>query len=459
MTRWPTNLVLVFADQMRGQAMGCAGNRQVSTPNLDRLAAEGVLFRNAIANTPVCTPSRGTLLTGLSPLAHGALTNDIAIRNDVPALGTILRDAGYRTGYIGKWHLGGVPRDRFVPPGTERLGFDHYWAAWNCHHQYFHARYHLDTEKVRTFEGYEPDEQTELTVRFIERHRNDPFALVVSFGPPHAPYEQVPDRFLSMYSPEKVKLRANVTADSPEQREGRRKVMAQYYAAITALDANVGRLLQALQGLNLDERTLVVFTSDHGDMLGSQGMVKKEQPWEESIRVPLLMRCPRLLPSAKHTKIVTGIMDLAPTVLDLLQVEIPATMEGRSVAPLLIGAEGDPPASVPIGIHVPVDQAVAQGISEWRGVRTERYTYARRQTGDGWLLYDNAADPFQKHNLIDDPGAQPVKRALEGELQRWLEQLHDPFLPWPDMVRRAGLTDVWNVRERYMHPDNPRLVS
>jgi len=454
----PVNLLLVFADQMRGQAMGCAGNPQVRTPNLDRLAGDGMIFRTAVANTPVCTPSRGTLLTGLSPLAHGAVTNDIAIRADVPSIGTILRDAGYRTGYIGKWHLGGIPRDRFIPPGPERLGFDHYWAAWNCHHQYFRARYHLDTDQVHMFQGYEPDAQTDLAVQFIERHKNGPFALVLSFGPPHAPYEQVPESFLSIYDPREIRLRENLPPNSAEDLRARREVMAQYYAAITALDANLARLMNALERLDLDRRTLVVFTSDHGDMLGSHGMGKKEQPWEESIGVPLLMRCPELLPSATDTNILAGIMDVAPTLLDLLQVGIPPTMEGGSVAPFLLGKDPEPPSSVPIGIPIPVDQAVAQGIPEWRGVRTPRYTYARYQNGDPWLLYDNVADPLQNHNLVSDPDAETVRRDLENELQAWLRRLSDPFLPWPDMIRHAGLTEVWNHRERHMHPGNPRLV-
>jgi len=459
MATQPINLLLIFADQMRGHAVGCAGNAQVRTPNLDRVASEGLLFRNAIANTPVCTPSRGTLLTGLSPIAHGALTNDIGIRTDIPSLGTLLGDAGYRTGYIGKWHLGGVPRDRFIPPGPERLGFDDFWAAWNCHHRYFRAPYHLDTEEVRFFQGYEPDAQSDLAIGFIERYKDDPFALVVSFGPPHAPYDQVPERFLRMYDPRHLQLRENVPPEPPDILRSRSEIIAQYYAAVTALDADVGRIMQALERLGLAQRTLVVFTSDHGDMLWSQGMEKKEQPWEESISVPLIMRCPWLFSSPRVTEVLTGIMDIAPTLLDLLRIGIPIGTQGRSVVPFLDAGERPPPSSVPIGIHVPVDQAVAQGIPEWRGVRTERYTYARRLSDNGWLLFDNLADPFQGHNLIEVPSAQPVRRKLEDDLQAWLRGLDDPFVHWAEMIRRCGLVEAWNERERYMHPGDPRLIA
>ncbi|MGD2175396.1 MAG: sulfatase, partial [Candidatus Brocadiaceae bacterium] len=337
MSERPPNLLLVFADQMRGQDMACAGNPQVHTPNLDALAEGGVLFENAVANNPVCTPSRASLLTGLYPLAHRALTNDLPVRTDGPSLGKVLREASCRTGYIGKWHLGGVPRDRFIPPGPERLGFDDYWAAWECHHRYFGAKYHLDTDHVHTFEGYEPDGQTDLAIEFMQRYRDEPFALVVSFGPPHAPYDQVPERYLAMYEAASVALRPNVPTDDPDGAVRRRRIMAQYYAAITALDANVGRMLDALEELGLDGRTLVVFTSDHGDMLGSQGRRKKEQPWEEAIVVPLLMRFPGLLAAGRRTPAVAGLTDLTPTVLDLMGVPVPEAMEGRSLAPLLKG--------------------------------------------------------------------------------------------------------------------------
>jgi len=454
----PPNLLLVFADQMRGQDFGAAGNPQVHTPHLDRLASEGVLCTNAIANCPVCTPSRGSLLTGLNPLAHGAIANDVPIRTDVPSLGSVLRQAGYRTGYIGKWHLDGVPRDRFTPPGPRRLGFDDYWAAWNCHHRYFDGKYYLDSDEPHKLDGYEPDGQTELAIQFINRHRDEPFALVLSWGPPHDPYDQVPETFLSMYHADRMRLRPNVRFARGETEASRRRVVAQYYAAISALDTCLGRLMAALEALGLSERTLVVFTSDHGDMLGSQGMRNKEQPWEESILVPLVLRCPRLLPAGVRCDALIGIMDLMPTMLDLLGKDPPAGLDGRSLAPLLRGEPGATPASVPIGIHVPVDQAVAAGLAEWRGVRTARHTYARLQSGRGWVLYDNREDPFQLHNLVDDMAHAALLEQLERELSGWLERLDDPFLPWDQMVREAGRVEHWNARERYMHPDAPRTI-
>jgi len=453
------NLLLVFADQMRGQDVRAMGNAQVVTPHLDRLATEGVLCTNAIANCPVCTPNRGTLLTGLWPTAHGAVANDVPVRPDVPSLGTVLRDAGYRVGYVGKWHLDGVPRDRFTPPGPRRLGFDDYWAVWNCHHQYFDGRYFLDTDEIHRFDGYEPDGQTDLAVRFIEERRNDPWALVLSFGPPHDPYQLVPERFLDLYSPPRIELRPNAKSLSPEASASWRMKIAQYYAAVSALDANVGRLLAALERLGLADDTLVIFTSDHGDMLGSQGSKNKEKPWEEAILVPLILRAPGLLPAGARNDALVGWLDLMPTVLDLLGVEGPHDIHGRSVAPLLRGERAEPQRSVPIGIPIIVDQGAAEGMPEWRGVRTPRYTYARLYTGEGWMLYDNTSDPYQLRNLIGEPAAASVRQEMDRETDAWLERLGDPCLPWEEMVRRLGIVDLWNAREKYMHGPKARVLE
>ena len=453
----PTNLVLVFADQMRGQDFAAAGNPQTITPNMDRLATEGVLCSNAISNCPVCTPCRGSMLTGFNPLAHGALANDVPIRTDIPSFATVLRDAGYRTGYVGKWHLDGVPRDRFTPPGQRRLGFDDYWAVWNCHHQYFDGKYFTDTDEVRRFDGYEPDGQTDLAITFMERHREEPFALALSWGPPHDPYDQVPDEFLSLHDPGQVELRPNVRVQDSLPEDAIRGMIAQYYAHITALDADLGRIMAALERLGLEGDTLLVFTSDHGDMLGSHGGRNKEKPWEESILVPLILRGPGL-PAGANCSALVGLMDLMPTMLDALGVACPP-VDGRSVVPLLRGEDSERPSSVPIGIPVIVDQGAAEGMPEWRGVRTERHTYARLQSGEPWVLYDNAADPFQLNNLIDDPPAAGLRDELEGELQGWLERLDDPCLPWQDTIRRAGRVELWNARERYMHKASPRLLN
>ena len=292
------NLIFIFTDQMRGEAMKCAGNSDVITPNLDKLADEGMLFTNAFTNSPVCTPARGTILTGRYPFHHLALANEISISTEEKSIASMLKEDGYKTGYIGKWHLDGLPRDKFTPPGPRRLGFD-YWAVCNCGHQYYNAYYYNDADKKVMVKGYEPGHQTDLALEFIKQNKEKPFCLFLSYGPPHAPYNQVPEKYKEMYDLEKIKLRPNCKEIDKEKYGerlhralgldmGMKETIALYYAGITAIDSCVNRLVTAVDDSGLKNNTIIVFTSDHGDMLWSHGMTKKQQPWEESVKIPLI---------------------------------------------------------------------------------------------------------------------------------------------------------------------------
>ncbi|MBC7319284.1 sulfatase [bacterium] len=462
------NILLIFADQMRGMDMGCAGNPDVITPNMDRLAEEGMYFLKAYANTPVCTPSRGSLLTGLYPLSHLAITNDLPIATNIPSVGKILKEAGYYVGYIGKWHLDGVPRDKFTPPGPRRLGFDDFWAVWNCSHDYFNAYYYRDTPEPIPLRRYEPIGQTDLAIEFIEeslKEKRLPFFLVLSWGPPHDPYWMVPEEYRSKYKPDEITLRPNVKLGTKkllgpkDANLSPKETIANYYAAITALDEQLGRILEFLNDNDLTNETIVIFTSDHGDMLWSQGMMKKEQPFEESINIPFVIRWPKHIPSGEKNNILISIVDIAPSILGLLGIKIPEEIEGTDLSRVILGLEDKGPDSVFLQEIVPVDEGYAQGIREWRGVRTSRYTYACWQTGEGWLLYDNETDPYQMENLIDNPKYRSVREEMERILQYWLKRTNDPFLKWDEHIRRLGLVELWNERELYMHPNNPRLID
>ena len=435
------NLLLVFADQMRGEAMGTV-NPQVLTPHLDRLAGEGVRFSNAIAECPLCTPSRAMLLTGKYPLGCRTVLNDLPMPVDQTTFAHVMGGEGYRTGYVGKWHLDGFPRSKFTPPGPRRQGFDDYWAAYNCTHLYFEPRYYLDTPELVRAQGYEPDVQTDLALGFLERYRQEPFCLVVSWGPPHNPYEMVPEQYRARYHPEKLALRPNVGPDA------NRRAIADYYAAVTALDANLGRLLAALERLGLAERTMVVFTSDHGDLLWSHGRTDKQAPWEESISIPLIMRYPGVLPAGACCPELIGVADLAPTLLSLAGCPVPAEMEGLDLAAVARGERAPQRRSLLIMDPVPTDNALQWGVRAWRGVRTPRYTYARWQDAD-WVLYDNQQDPYQLHNLAADPAQAGLKAELEAELAGWLERLGDPFPSGEGCLALLGQSEAWRQRQAH----------
>ncbi len=457
------NILFVFADQMRGMDMGCAGNPDVRTPAMDSLAADGTLLPNTFANCPVCTPSRGTILTGRYPLSHRALANDLPLPADETTIADVLSAAGYRTGYVGKWHLDGVPRDRFTPPGPRRQGFG-YWAVWNCAHAYFGGKVYRDAPEPIALEGYEPVGQTDLACEFLRQDDDRPFCLFLSWGPPHAPYDKVPEKYRDMYEPDAITLRPNFAEEQlPGFRPlGRttRRTLADYYAAITALDDQLARLLAVLEETGRADDTIVVFTSDHGDMLGSHGMAKKEQPWDEAVRIPLLIRWPQRIPAGRAAQNVVSTVDFMPTLLSLAGAEVPGCVEGRDLADVCLGASGSTDGEDALLTEpIIVDQAAAQGLGEWRGLRTRRYTYARWRDGRPWVLYDNAADPYQMTNLADSPAHDVLRGELDRRLQRRLEAIGDPGDTWDDVIRSRGLVKLWNERERYMHPRSPRLVD
>ena len=457
------NLLFVFADQMRGMDMACAGNAQVRTAAMDRLAAEGTMLTHAYANCPVCTPSRAMLLTGLYPLSCRTIANDLPLPVDMQGIGRLTKAAGYRTGYVGKWHLDGVPRAGFTPPGPRRHGFG-FWAAWNCSHAYFQGKVFRDSPVPIALPGYEPEGQTDLALEFMRQQDDRPFCLFLSWGPPHNPYDQVPGRYLDMYDGQATELRPNVMPVRPGQRDlsrqqGSGATIAQYYAQITALDDQLARLLSALDESGLSSDTIVVFTSDHGDMLWSQGMSRKQQPWEESINIPFLIRWPGCVPAGRRCGDLFSVADVTPSLLSLMDVDSPVEMEGSDLSSAIAGHTANGPSSVFLMDVVSMDEAYYQGLHEWRGVRTQRHTYARWTSGRGWVLYDNEVDPYQLNNLIDKPEAAAIQSELERELQGWLKRCSDDCAPWEEQVRRLDLVELWNARERELHPREPRLLE
>lgn len=434
------NVLFVLCDQMQAAMMGCMGNGEVRTPHLDALAAEGVLFTNAVANCPVCTPSRAMLQTGKYPLSNRTIVNDLPMPTDQPFLAQVFHDGGYKTGHIGKWHLDGIPREKFTPPGPRRAGYDDFWATYNCHHDYFHPKYYLDTDELVEPEGYEPDIQTSLAIDFMQDCGDTPFFLMLSWGPPHAPYQLVPETYRRLYSPETMDYRDNVVDVDGRQ-------YCDYYAQTTAIDAQLARLVAFLETAGLAKNTIVVFTSDHGDMMHSHGRMKKQQPWEESVHIPLIMRWPDGLPTGRTTDALAGMADLAPTLITMAGLEVPAEMEGMNVLP---GALGDGPRheSLPIMDIVPADQALDWDGREWRGVRTPTHTYARYRDA-GWVMYNNVADPLQQNNLIDQPEHADLQESLEADLQRWLDRLGDRFLTADDQLKALGQFELWEERQAH----------
>ncbi|NUP98692.1 MAG: sulfatase [Armatimonadetes bacterium] len=463
------NLLFVFADQLRARELDDP-THPLLTPAYDRLRAEGSRCPNTVANCPVCTPSRGILLTGQYPFSNRVLCNDLPLPESAVTVGDVLQAAGYRTGYIGKWHLDGVPRAKFTPPGLRRHGFQT-WAVHNCIHRYLDSAYYGDTPELRPIPGYEPEFQTDLACEFLAEGGEQPFCLFLSWGPPHNPFEQVPRWYQGLYPPEALALPGNLTApdrlahnpDYPpnalQRLDDPRLALSRYYAAITALDQQLMRLLEKLDQRDLAANTVVVYTSDHGELLWSHGRLRKQQPWDEAVRVPFVIRWPEAIPAGVDRPGCLSLVDLAPTLLSLLGCEVPAAMEGSDLAAYLRAETEQAPSSSFIMDLMPVDEGLAQNLRPWRGVRTARHTYARWLDGRCWLLYDNLADPDQRCNLAELPEHSGLRSALEAELQGWMRRAGDDGLPGEELLRRLGLARLWNDRERELHGSRARLLE
>jgi arylsulfatase A-like enzyme len=432
------NVLFVLADQWRAQAFGFAGDANVKTQHLDRLAGQSVRFLNAIAGMPVCCPTRASLLTGQRPLTTGVFLNDVPLNPQAITLAKVLRGAGYATGYIGKWHLNGDGRSRFIAR-ERRQGFD-YWKALECTHDYNHSYYYADGPEKLSWNGYDAIAQTEDAAKYLRAHARapKPFFLFLAWGPPHDPYSSAPEKYRALYSPAKVKLRSNV----PEaMRESARQLLAGYYAHCTALDDCLESLLDTLKETGLDQNTLLVFTADHGDLLGSQGGRNKQQPFDECIRVPLLLHWPAGLGTrGRKLDALINSEDFMPTILGLCGVSIPRTVEGLDYSDYLCGGKNPSDGATLISCAAPFGQWTRKGGGrEYRGIRTLRYTYVRDLTGP-WLLFDDRKDPGQMNNLLGTRGGAGLRKKLDAMLDRKLAEAHDEFLPAEEYIRKWGYT-------------------
>ncbi len=434
-TKRKPNLVFVFADQWRAQAMGYAGNEDVKTPNFDKLAAESINFSNAVSGCPVCSPYRASLMTGRYPLTHGVFLNDLLLNDEGVSLARAYSRAGYETGYIGKWHLDGNRRAAFIPR-ERRQGFE-FWNVLGCTHNYNNSFYYADENVKLKWEGYDSIAQTREAQRYIRSHsRGKPFALVLSWGPPHAPYHTAPQKYRDMFDPDKLSLRGNVPKEDQAKAQ---KTLAGYYAHIAVLDDCIAELMATLKETGIEKDTIFVFTSDHGDMLHSRGQMKKQRPWDESIRVPFLLRYPAAMGGKGRTiDMPINTPDIMPTLLGLSEIEIPDTVEGTDFSDIVRGKQKPKDNGALISCQSPFGQWTRKnGGREYRGVRTKRYTYVRDLNGP-WLLYDNEKDPCQLDNLCNKPEYARLQKRLEGLLSQKLKETSDDFLPGPDYIKKWG---------------------
>lgn len=429
------NVVFLLTDQWRLQALGYAGNSQVRTPNIDRLASQSVNFTNAISGYSVCCPWRASFLTGQYPLTHGVIVNDVPISSQPVGLGDAFKQAGYNTAFIGKWHVDGHGRSSYIPP-ERRLGFDTFMAL-ECTHDYNRSAYYAgDDPQKRYWQGYDVFAQSEAAKDYIRSHQGDqPFLLALSWGPPHNPYETAPQAYRNMYEARDIRLRPNVPAGMADEA---REWLAGYYAHCSAIDKAVGDIMSTLDELAIADDTVLVFASDHGDMLGCHGEERKQKPWEESIRVPFLLRYPaRYGREPRAVEPFLNAHDIMPTLLGVCGLEIPASVDGCDFSAALQSEEVASDGALLACFQPFGEWHRGIGGREYRGIRTARYTYCRSLRGP-WLLYDNLNDPYQLRNLADSPEHESLRTELDALLQRELDAIGDDFRPGLEYIERWG---------------------
>jgi len=422
--RW--NLLFIMADQWRASALGHGSDSVVATPNIDRLMQQGLRCNRAYAANPVCAPSRASIMTGRLSHQHGVIENQLTLPPTERGVAQSFGEAGYDTHYIGKWHLDGVARPGFVPPGWRRHGFETF-EGFNRGHRYDRSRTFTNEGELFISEGFEATHQTDRAIHFIETHRKAPFFCFLSWGPPHpASFGPRPStRFASKEPP----WRPNVAARFRES-DGLRSALGDYYGLCERLDVEMGRLLAALEGAGLADRTLVVFTSDHGDMLGSHGLLHKEHAYEESLRVPLILRMPGRIQARGESEALVSGVDLMPSLTSLCGLETPGTCTGRDLSGVLLGNGDATPASSiycqgRMGSIQPVGRQLGKGA--WRAVINERHKLVVDETGEAVLAVNLADDPYELENLAGSPAHAVLVKDLEQQLEAWKSRTKDPF--------------------------------
>ncbi len=430
------NIVFILTDDQRYDAMGFMGRPSfLKTPNLDRIAREGAHVRNAFATTAFCSPSRASFMTGCYAHKHGVVTNEgMDPDPSCPTFARILQEAGYETAFIGKWHM--------APTSDPRPGFD-YWLSFKGQGVYEDPRLN---ENGREFQagGYMTDILTDYAVKFLKKKRAKPFCMVLSHKAVHEPFtpaERHKDAFAGASIPEPASFR-DTFADKPAWMRraftyGIRRTpwansegepipdkldrgnwngtrMLDYYRSILAVDDSVGRVLDTLEKAGKLDNTVVVFAGDNGYFIGEHGLGDKRLIYEESIRIPLLVRYPKLVKPGSTVHGMALNIDLAPTLLELAGEKIPDGMQGRSMVPVLQGKPGHKSF-----LYEYFREGWVAGLPFMLGVRTERWKYCTYPDMDDIdELYNLAGDPIEMHNLAQKPIYAGKVREMRDELAR-----------------------------------------
>lgn len=455
------NLLFILTDEQTFKSMKAYGNDLIDTPNLDKLAAESILFERAYCAWPVCTPSRGTIMTGLYPHSHGCIGNNVRLSPDIPSVLEMAELPQHRKAFVGKWHLGDeifkqrgfdewisiedyMYRD-YYSPGKDNQAHCSYHQfliangfepnhAFDDGYAYFDRRYCANLPE----EFGKPKFMTDQAICFIEKNQEHPFVLYINFFEPHMPFTSprndqydrslvtFPDNFRHRVdelhpSSERAKryFEQGYQGDKLSTDDDWRDLIARYWGLISLVDTHVGRILDSLRECGLYENTVIVFTSDHGEMMGSHGLVEKGNMFEEAIRVPFLLKGPGL-PSGIRIDNQISHIDLVPTLLEIMGTPAAGHLQGQSWLAALQGKEAYPERDIFVELHKP-----QQGWT-WAVVTPDRWKFIDRPTGP-IELYQLQDDPYEMNNLAakSETANGPIIQRLRNKIEMWLKDTED----------------------------------
>ncbi len=446
------NILVIMADQWQGKALGCLGIVPVQTPNLDKLAADGVLFTNAMSNYPVSSPARGMFMTGMYPLSNHVTSNcysasapyGVELSEDAVCWSDCLKAAGYSTGYIGKWHLD-APYEPYVNtsnnkstawnewcPPERRHGFD-YWEAYGTYDMHLNPMYwstDASREDFHYVNEWGPSYEAGKAIDFIKTHKDgpEPFCLMVSMNPPHTPYTEVPQKYSDMYKgmdiSELCKDPRVYDADSYEGKAFRQSIR-NYYACITGVDEHIGRIIDCLKDEGIYDNTLIVFISDHGDFVGAMGDEHKNMYYEDAVRIPLIMTWHGKLQPRVDDETLFGIADFYPTLLTMtgLGDMIPDEVESFDHGEYILAGETSSATTYQPYYRFQLNPSAPTGL---RGLRDGRYTYVQDIKNSeivSEMLFDRLSDPYQMTDIAE---SQPdLVRTYREMLSQHLKKTND----------------------------------
>ncbi len=463
------NLLIIHTDEHNFRTLGCYrdtlppaqalmwGKAVVETPHVDWLAKEGALCTSFYATTPVCSPSRAAFVSGRYPQNTPVVTNSIALNDNIVTFAEILRKAGYATGYSGKWHLDGGGKPQWGP--KRQFGF--------ADNRYMFNRGHwkkladgpngpkVDTGakpsydvKGATPKSFTTDFLADKTVDFIHAHKGEPFCYMVSIPDPHGP-DTVRPPYDTMYNNQKYATPRTFnkpTANLPSwgRPEGKFSGMSSYYGMVKCIDDNVGKILKTLRATGLIDKTIIVFTADHGDLRGEHHRQNKGVPYEGSAKIPFVIRYPGKIKAGTIVNEALGCVDFQPTILKLMGVKAAGTEQGRDASTLL--TTGKAPADWK-------DISFIRGTSiNWLMAVTNRYKLILSPRDLPWLL-DYEKDPDEVKNFYGDPAYRETVRELSKELTAYIETYNDPSGKTP----RVQADLKWGIEGtgKYTAPDLP----